>query len=205
VTFASKLARRISVIGVAGTMALAAMSGVAHAEFANPPGSVVGSLWQGTVSGTTSTGSFTQSLNLSVFDTFAIEGGNPFDVCVSTAGTWGVIAPARGKLRFGTNEACWGSKAMMDVVNASYNATTRTYSATFVPTWEPITSSTWTTASSATACIYKPFSGTASYTWSADFRSVTGKINLTSRSITGCGKSTYVATVKATYAGDFVF
>jgi hypothetical protein len=202
-----RIARRLSIMGVAGSLALAAMGGVAHAEHANPPGSVRGSLWQGTISGTTSTGSFTQSVNLSLFNTFALEGSNrnPFDVCVSTFGEWAMIAPARGKLRFGTNEACWGSRAMIDVVNASYNATTRTYSATFAPTWETITANVWTTASGITACPYKPFNATVSYTWSADFRRVTGTLNMSSRSQIGCGSSTYRATLTANYAGDFVF
>ena len=185
----------LAVVSATATLALAGAVAPGVADAATPPAAgAKASLptWQVTITGTASGNPFrlTGQIYLARRVTNVTQNGlNPYELCLKVGFPAG--APQTGAIWFGSNSACFGSRAAIDTVFASASGTT--YTAQPDRRLTSAYLNNWTARGGITACPYSASSGVARFSFSGS--SVRGSLDLSGYGGAFCGWSTYRATV----------
>ncbi|MER7207024.1 hypothetical protein [Streptosporangium sp. NPDC000239] len=143
------------------------------------------------ISGTVSGRSFRRSATLVLRSTVTrvtTNGTNPVDVCLKSGFPAG--APQVGAIWYGSNSACFGGTAALDMAYVRTSGNTATVSPD--SRISASGSNNFTATGTLTSCVYFPTEGGASYTFRND-GTVSGRISIRGFGGYPCGYSTYTA------------
>ncbi|MEV8633769.1 hypothetical protein AB0395_19130 [Streptosporangium sp. NPDC051023] len=175
---------------VAAALPAPAQAGTASDAGAAARGSVSYSV---TISGNVSGRSFQRSGTVVLRSTVTrvtTNGVNPVDICLKSGFPGGI--PDVGAIWYGSNSACFGSTAALDMAYVRVNGNSATVSPD--SRISATGSNGFTPSNSVTSCIYHPTEGGATYTF-RDNGTVSGRISVRGFGGYPCGSSTYNANI----------